>query len=932
MLLRKFLNLVLPTEGSKCWVEISQDKKVIQGFSDTVDGLADKLLEIDSRGVDAYFACASFKQPINRRAANALGAKSFWLDIDAGEGKPYATANDATDALDEFCNRINTVLPGVVRSGNGIHAYWILDRFIEAGSWREAAKRLKLLTQHHGLHADPTRTADISSILRPPGTNNYKLSKEDVAEGRLRPASPRSVEIFDWEYFKEINYDEFSSCLLADIPTFHDIHSASNGNASSEARTNQSLTAGITVSKAFDPTKGITEGGRNEACARYAGELFAKGLDFNDVLQRCLKWNDLNTPPMDAQEVRTTVTSISHKHQEKHPALPVAEEELPAPPYGFKWGPAKQLMVIVKTKSLTEKDKWDIEEKIVSHLPVYMKAWMNEEGHKQKNSYLFCNYHPKRGWQQFSMSTKEYNGEGWYGAFSENGCSIVEGMDKYFKSYVRRAEVMLRMPGNEQIKYSQFGWKHEDQAFLVGDSLCKADGTVEQAFGTDKLAPLMKTMMPARGGSQEKWTLAADKLYTPGMEAHGFMLLAGFAAPLMKFCVDEGNGGSVFSVVSEDSGKGKTPLAAGIASIWGELGSTIITGNFTDNRGIDELVRRCHLPLIKEEGAYSDPLIASQGIEKFTSGTDRGRLTQSGASAGTPERYQTILLSLSNKSLHGLVKMVNIPMSKRIFEVDIGNPGEEIISNLGGITREMIRNCGYAGLQYSRLIVAPKMHDYIVEHLTGKDMSSVGAVQLKYRHLLASQPEHRFIVWLLSAVDVAARIVTHCGILNFDVDRIMAWAVDEARLKMHGIKGTTEEDASALLNSFLSDHTDNCLTVPREFSSKWDTMTVIKTPSRNLWLRLELKNERLYIAQEALEKWCIKRGMRDISFGKALKVMGVVLETGKKVSLGAGTGIVSTRTPCWEIDMGHPIIAGGVRAVLSEEEEERKAIMLEGNF
>ena len=37
-------------------------------------------------------------------------------------------------------------------------------------TWARYAHGLKILCVKHGLHADPTRTADISSVLRTPGT------------------------------------------------------------------------------------------------------------------------------------------------------------------------------------------------------------------------------------------------------------------------------------------------------------------------------------------------------------------------------------------------------------------------------------------------------------------------------------------------------------------------------------------------------------------------------------------------------------------------------------------------------------------------------------------------------------------------------------------------------------------------------------------
>ncbi|TDP74074.1 DNA primase family protein [Roseateles toxinivorans] len=131
-------------------------------------------------GADAYFACAEFKSPENRKAENAVQTNAFWLDLDCGEdkaasGKGYASINVAKRALADFCAA--TGLPASthdVESGYGLHIYWALDNPVSAAEWTAFALKLKALAKHHGLLADPSRTADISSVLRIPGTQNHK--------------------------------------------------------------------------------------------------------------------------------------------------------------------------------------------------------------------------------------------------------------------------------------------------------------------------------------------------------------------------------------------------------------------------------------------------------------------------------------------------------------------------------------------------------------------------------------------------------------------------------------------------------------------------------------------------------------------------------------------------------------------------------------
>jgi len=300
MTLINFLEVILPQEGVKCWTSITKDRIVQNHFCNTFEKLAEQIMKSNALGVDTYHACGTFKTDKNRRAANAGWFQCFFADVDVGKGKPYATIETAIKAVDDFCNRVGIPEPGVIRSGGGIHIYWSLDRAITNEEWLPVAQRLKSLMQAHGLHADPARTADAASILRPPGTKNYKI-----------PGQPRPVAIDDWALFEPISADEFKAAVM-NAPT-----------APTSASSNSNLVAGIPVKKAFDPTKDVKEhggeyGGRNNACAAYAGTLLAKGCSLEDVLKQSLEWNTLRCkPPMEVEEVRGVVDSIARNDREQ---------------------------------------------------------------------------------------------------------------------------------------------------------------------------------------------------------------------------------------------------------------------------------------------------------------------------------------------------------------------------------------------------------------------------------------------------------------------------------------------------------------------------------------------------------------------------------------------------------------------------------------
>lgn len=180
--------------------------------------MVEKALELNEQKQCTYFACASYHKPkfvsetgkiTQRVKENVQLVKSFWLDIDCGinkaaSGDGYSTIQEAQVELDAFCEANDLPLPLVVCSGGGIHCYWPLTQAINKDQWLHVAQLLKELTKSsfYKLLADQSRTSDISSILRPVGTNNWKWKGDEhvpyfgTRVEILRVADPVAYESF----------------------------------------------------------------------------------------------------------------------------------------------------------------------------------------------------------------------------------------------------------------------------------------------------------------------------------------------------------------------------------------------------------------------------------------------------------------------------------------------------------------------------------------------------------------------------------------------------------------------------------------------------------------------------------------------------------------------------------------------------------------
>jgi hypothetical protein len=184
----------LPSPAKKLFSKIwpSPDKAHFLGTMDrqtgkfrnipvsSIDDACQRAQKLSEEGLDVYFAIAEYASPANRTSNNAVCISTFIVDIDldkTGAGKGYATREEALAEFDEFCAKNNLPKSSqIVGSGSGLHVYLICRDTIEREKWQSYAAKLKASMKSAGFRADPSRTADIASVLRVPGTLNYKYS------------------------------------------------------------------------------------------------------------------------------------------------------------------------------------------------------------------------------------------------------------------------------------------------------------------------------------------------------------------------------------------------------------------------------------------------------------------------------------------------------------------------------------------------------------------------------------------------------------------------------------------------------------------------------------------------------------------------------------------------------------------------------------
>jgi hypothetical protein len=111
-----------------------------------------------------------------RKGENATLFKSLWLDIDVKTPpKGYENLPEAVKALTTFRKEVGLPPPSaVVKSGGGLHVYWISKSPLTPDRWKPLAEQLKNAAIEHGLRCDACCTVDAARILRVPQTWNCK--------------------------------------------------------------------------------------------------------------------------------------------------------------------------------------------------------------------------------------------------------------------------------------------------------------------------------------------------------------------------------------------------------------------------------------------------------------------------------------------------------------------------------------------------------------------------------------------------------------------------------------------------------------------------------------------------------------------------------------------------------------------------------------
>lgn len=904
----KFLSSVLPPSGVFCLTKI-KNKKVSQSFYPSIQDLTDAVDGV-SDGSDMYFGCASYKDDTSRTKDNVQAAKAFWLDLDAGRGKPYKSYTDAVAALGQFCSELGLPKPTAVTSGNGVHAYWILDEAITREEWEPVAEHFKLITEAKNLHADPSRTADIASILRIPGTFNYKNPQDPKLVVTLFEAVPISFTAF-----KEIltgtgiaakplklkvkrELDDVTKSLMqnnqASFKTIVEKTLEGKGCAQIDyiLRNRSTLEepmwrAGLSIGQCCNDrataihfiSKGHpgysfddTEHKADETKGPYTCETFKKlnptacegcPHKFTSPIQLGT-FIAATEPTGDQLEFEVEVPIIDPIHPESEPTLQLQHVKVPKLPEPYFRG---QHGGIYKTGTGADGEPVD---KLVYEHDLYVTKRLNDS---ELGELIVLELHlPMDGKVEFEMPLTALSSDAAKTALSSKGVAAIDKEMKEIIVYISKVVKDLQAKYRADKSRQQFGWCDENTKFVVGHNEFHSQG---KNYNPSSAATKDFIESVAPVGDYLLWQDAYNMYARDDMRHMAFAAFTGFGSPLMTYTGQEG---ALINLVSNGSGSGKTTALKAACSIWGKPEAIMTFQHDTVN------ARIMRMGIFNSLGSYMDeitnisPEDASNLVYTATMGRGKDRMkANENALRTNTTRWNGITLTTSNSWIGDKIsqsKATSDGENMRMLEIFVP---ELIINGADVIFERFDSHFGMAGEIYAQWLVCN----------SNRVSKMITDMREKIKKDANTTPKERFHVSIIACNIVGGLISKELGIHNINVDAVYRWAIQFLISNRVNIQQQIM-DKGSIIGEFLNTNFRNILRLDDNLDPD-KPLPHFETPNK-VAARWAPDTKKLYISKRELKEFCVPKQIGVQEFIRQMAEKGEYLGEAKKRML-AGTGI-----------------------------------------
>jgi len=913
---RIFLQEALASDGLYCiFASNTATDKRVQKFFTSVDTLIDSALDLDTQGYDVYFALSTFGEDNSRKVSNVKNVKTFFLDLDCGPSKEFASQIEAITTLKRFCSANSLPRPIIINSGRGVHVYWILKEAVCLADWLPVAERLKALCAKHNFMADPAVTADAARVLRVPRTHNYK--PDTPAEVVF--VTPTLPPLVDFDAFSTLiggdqipvpkkRMEGASAMMLAALENqefkFKNILEKSS-ESSGCVQIYRALTYQDDVSEPIwrgmlSVLKACSDGSRERAhkiSSGYDGyspeETDAKWDNLtSDKRYTCNKFEEENPEGCLACPNRGKLRSplyvgksIKEATEEENtvyvPALdlpnaPVNTYVIPKYPAPYLRGAAGGVYIRIKNSD------GDVDEKQIYHNDIYVVQRVVDI---ETGEAVVIRLHlPKDGVREFTVPlTAVTSKEEFRKHMAMRGVALasIDDLMRYITAWINE----LQATEMADKAHRQFGWVDDEAAaFILGNQKILG-GSIQFNPPSQQTAGMFPAFEPK--GTLDEWRRLMEFYNRPGFELHQYIICVGFGSILTEFM-----GGIACSAIhlhSKESGLGKTTAMKAAASIWGNPEDLILDDRDTHNHKMLRSEVLHNLPLFIDEMTNASPKQLSELAYQFTSGKQRGRMT-SGANAERVrgEAWSLLAVTSGNTSVIERIRLFKENPSaeaQRILEVRVDKKFKSSDTKVEtDVFSEDLENCyGHAGPIYVQ---------HVINNLS-EVKKLIGEVQIRVDKEANLSSENRF--WSAGAALALSGgiLAKQLGFINYDMAAVHSWIVGV----IEDNKDRTRDMAVSLeqtLNEYINEHYDNILRIKSTSDLRKQDGTVMDSliqpdtvPRNKLVARYETDIKKLYLVPKPFRVWC---GEQQINYAAFVQEMVDKLGAKKmKMRLGKGT-------------------------------------------
>lgn len=909
-----FLSSVLSAEGYYCTVSIDLNtEETVQEFHTSIEEALARSEESSEKGLNAYFALATFETPKSRKVINVKQLKSVYIDIDCGEdkfndGKGYKDQASGINALRDFCRQTGLPRPTIVNSGRGIHVYWLLTEAVDLNSWTLVTSKLKALCKDHGLIADPKITGNAAGILRVPGTFNYK-------------DTPPNQVIVMGEMSKPISLEEFEE-LLGDIDVVPPRTYTPQGTDEVTAALAGSYTNSFkTIMQKTAEGKGCQQLAhivKNRATIGYdlwiAGLSVAKFCEDADVAihkiskghpeynpditerraasikgpHRCSTFEEINPGGCEGCQFKgkfgspivlgryiqeaTEEDNIIQDRPEVAKEVPLQTYVIPTLPAPYFRGKGGGVFKKARDK------QGDPIEIPVYHNDLYVTRRLHDIDAGE--SVVMRLHLPKDGVREFTvplvnlLSKDEFRK-----SVAPKGVAVLDmgELMSYTNTWINK----LQASAAADIAHRQFGWSDDrNLSFIVGEKEVLAD-RVEINPPSKSTAQLFSAFRSK--GTLEGWRAIANFYDRPNMELHQYVIGLSFGSPLIAFTPISA---SLFHIHSKDSGLGKTTAMKAGASIWGDPEQIMMREKDTANTKMNrcEVYKNIFAPM--DELTNTHPKDASDLVYMLTDGMQRNRMS----SKGNEERFRGApwhlnAVSTGNTSLlerMSLYKSVPKAEAMRVLEYRAEAYKFDTKTETDDLSMALGMHYGHACIPYMQYVIANMEECRQLFLETQKRIDTAAGL---------SQP-HRF--WSAQAASsiTGLLIAKKIGLINYKISDVVSWIV-EVLIEAKGMTESMGVSTDELLTTYLAENYNNILRIRSTDDARTgedlDVFVVPDgTPRFTYVARYEYDIKKMYLMPKPLKDWCVKNQHNYQAMTQGFKE-GKTHAIMKKIRMGKGT-------------------------------------------